>query len=391
MGILDFFKKFKKETKKDESEKERISFSEIPNFINKKESELKKKEKTALIKIDERINQFSKDIPLKINNLESVDVNSKKAEDRFKSVVLKSRKEYIRFLNSFLESLNNIKNENLTNLELDLDKLFSSFNKSTYKNYERTTILIGKEMTEIKKEIKSLSNDLLKIIQENKQATDFLKKISRLRIDLNKLSKLENNIKILQKEIKNLEQEKLKNNQEYKSILWEIEKIKESKEYKKYLEKKQRINSLKNELTQDINNLKQKIDFKALANFFHIFENKMKIVKEHKENFLKSFEQDNGKNLLDLLEESKLNKESIIQKIQEIKNKKQEIRNLSSNLERDILEKFLIKKQNLSSNLTELDSEKEKKQNKLQEFNNLKESVVNKIKDEIIEFNVEIK
>jgi hypothetical protein len=391
MGILDFFRKFKKEKLTEKPEKEKVSFSEIPDFISKKESELKEKEKIAINEIDKRINFFLKEIPSKIIHLENVDVKSKKAEDRLKSVVIKSRKEYLKFLNNFLENLNNIRKENLKDFNIDINKLFSNFTKSTYKNYERTTILIGKEMAEIKKEIKSLSNNLLKILQENKEIPESLKKLSTLRLDLEKLNELEDNIKKFQKEIENIEKEKLNNIKENKEIFLEIDKIKQSKEYQEYLEKKQKINSLKNELTQNINILKQKINFKALASFFHVFENKMKIVKDHKENFPNRFEQDNGKSLLDLLEESRLNEKSITKQIQEIKDKKQRIKDLTSELKENNLKELSLKKENIALEIINLGYEKDKKQKKLKEFKNLKETLVNEIKTEISEFNVEFK
>ena len=103
--------------------------------------------------------------------------------------------------------------------------------------------------------------------------------------------------------------QKEKENQE---LLEEIEKIKQSEDHKNMLEKKEKIIVLKGESQEKIFALKQLIDFKALANFFHINEEQMNILKNHKENFHANFEKDNGKMIIDLLDEAKLNNNTII-------------------------------------------------------------------------------
>ena len=51
------------------------------------------------------------------------------------------------------------------------------------------------------------------------------------------------------------------------------------------LTRQNKVKLLEEELKKELFFLRQIIDFKALANFYHIFEERMNIVKEHKEDF----------------------------------------------------------------------------------------------------------
>ena len=52
--------------------------------------------------------------------------------------------------------------------------------------------------------------------------------------------------------------------------------------------------------------LREAIDFKTLASIFHSDEKKMRLIKEHQNDFLESIEKDNGETLINLLIESDL-------------------------------------------------------------------------------------
>ena len=88
---------------------------------------------------------------------------------------------------------------------------------------------------------------------------------------------------------------------------------------------KKTIFSQEEEIKKEISELRQIIDFKALSNFFHIFEEKMEIIKSYKDNFLEEFKRDKASKILNLLNESKLNNEKINEKIKKIQNKEKDI------------------------------------------------------------------
>ncbi|MBA7634758.1 hypothetical protein ES703_42348 [subsurface metagenome] len=164
MGLFDFLRKvIEKKIETSKTEKEKIAFSEIENWIERKRNEIGIREKEVLVLIQDRINIFAKAFKEKINIVKVVDVESKKVEDKFKFVVNEGRKKYIESADDFIDNLENLEKDRLEKLIEEINKIFLDFNKNSHKSYERTTILIGKEMADIKKSLKVFSGDLIKI------------------------------------------------------------------------------------------------------------------------------------------------------------------------------------------------------------------------------------
>ena len=93
----------------------------------------------------------------KIDVAKSFDINLKKEEDRIKSATEEGRKKYLESVEDFMNGLNNLKKESLEKVIADTNRIFSDFNRRSRMSYERATILIGKEMGEIKESIKAFS------------------------------------------------------------------------------------------------------------------------------------------------------------------------------------------------------------------------------------------
>ncbi|MBL7059329.1 hypothetical protein ISS08_02655 [Candidatus Pacearchaeota archaeon] len=198
------------------------------------------------------------------------------------------------------------------------------------------------------------------------------------------------NLSEIKKEIFSIEDKIDEKNKENKELLNEIEEIKKSENHKNMLVKKQQIKKLKEELKNDIFSLRQALDFKALSNFFHINEKQIKILKEHKENFQINFEKDNGKMILDLLEESKLNNDLILEKINLVKNKKEEISNLEKELEEDLTKKLHLKLKEILIKIDDFkeDLNREQKRNEKSKENRVE--LISSLKEELKKMGVEI-
>ena len=167
MGLFDFFRKItKKKIEESKAEEEKIAFSDIENWIEGKRNETKAKEKEIFVLVNEKINNFNGEIKEKIKAVEDIDIEPKKAEDRIKFAVNEGRKKYIGSLRDFTEKLEKLERENLGEFIDDVNKIFFDFNKNSHMSYERTTILIGKEMTNIKDSLKGFSRNLIKIFDE---------------------------------------------------------------------------------------------------------------------------------------------------------------------------------------------------------------------------------
>ena len=177
---------------------------------------------------------------------------------------------------------------------------------------------------------------------------------------------------------------------ENQRLLREIEEIKQSEDYKDMLKKKEKINIFKEESKNNILDLKQFIDFKALANFFHINEEQMKILKNHKEDFHTHFEKDNGKMIIDLLNESKLNNDEIFKKIKKIHSKLEEINNHEQEMENDEIPGLYSKIKEIILDIENLKIEKFKNEKRDERLKENKEELINLLKQELGKMNVEV-
>lgn len=391
MGLVDFFRKItKKKAEESEIGQEKIAFSEVENWIKGKRNEIKVRESKILVLVQDKINVLINELKEKINIAKGVDIESKKAESKINSLVEEGRKKYIEFVESFIEDLKSLEKKGFEKFIAEIDKVFLNFNKSSHMSYERATILIGKEMADIKESIKVFSRDLVKLFNENKDIADLSKIIPLAKLKLNQISETEETLGRVNDEIIFLDRKITEKKEENKKILEEIEKIKKSEDYLKDLGKQEKIKLLEEELEKDILGLRQLIDFKALANFFHIFEKQMNIVKVHREDFQASFKKDNGKSILDLLNESKLNNEVISEKIKQINNKKEEIIKNKQEIKKDETEELYSKITNMVIEIGNLMNQKTREEKRYTKLKASKEDIIKELKEEFKKMNVEL-
>ncbi len=383
MGLFNFLKKILENKEEPKVEQEKIAFSEIGNWIEKKRKEIEVREKEVLILVQEKIDVFIKELKEKIDIAEKVDIESKKVEDRIKFVSDEGRKKYIESANDFIENLENLEKVELEKLTERINKIFLDFNKSSHMNYERATILIGKEMGNIKKSLKVFSGDLIKIFEENKDIIDSLKKFSFIELELNKIIETDKTLGKIDEAVISLDKKVIEKKEENKKILEEIEKIKKSEDYVKDLERQEKIKLLEEELDKNLVDLKQVIDFKALANFFHVFEKQMKIVKLHRDYFQTEFRKDDGESIVKLLNEAKLNNDKISEKIKQIKEKKEEIEKEKQEVKKDGIEELYSATTKIILEIGNLNNEKERDEKRREKLKVIKEELVEDVKEEV--------
>ena len=127
---MNLFKKiFQKKPEEEKKENKTLFYKEIPDWIEKEKEQISSEEKEITQKINEKINLFIKEIKEKSQIAKDVDLNSKKAEGRLKSINEDGRKKYFEFLEDFTEKLKNPKGKSLSQLEEEINKLFLDFNK----------------------------------------------------------------------------------------------------------------------------------------------------------------------------------------------------------------------------------------------------------------------
>ncbi len=389
MGIFDLFKKLIKEKGFEEIVVEKLAFSDIEDWTKNKikENELKEKEIIDLVK--KKISSFNEQLKEKKSVLENVDVESKKVEDRLKSVVNESRKKYIESLEIFMENLNNIEKEKLEEFISYVNRVFLDFDKKSHMNYEKTTILIGKEMAGIRDSLKTFSKELVKIFDENKNIVDLSRSLGFIKLKLNQLNQIDKVLGEIKEEIAFLGKKASDKKEEEEKLLKGIEETKKSPSYLDYLNMQEKINFLEEEIKKDIQDLRQLIDFKALANFYHIFGDEMNTIKGHKENFEESFRKDNGLRILNLLEKSKLNNNKISEKTEYIRTKKEELKENKQKISRDETQHLNSEKTKINKEVEELNEEKEKEEKRHEKLKISKEEATDILKQEVSKLNVE--
>jgi len=387
MGIFDFLKKEKEK----EIISEKLTFSEIEDWIERKRKENEIEERELVISIKDRIKNLDNELKIKLSLLDEIDIESRKEDGRIKRVVSNSRIQYIGAVNNLMANLENLKETSFPDFVKKIDRALSEFNKTSFKNYERTTILIGKEMADIKEEVKSFSKDLVEIFNNNKEISELSQRIGLIKSKLNLLDSTEKNKIGIKKTIISLDEKIKQDEKENQRCLTEIEKIKQSENYKNMLEKKEKLNILKEEFREKILTLKQLIDFKALTNFFHTNEKQMNILKEYKTDFYTNFEQDNGKRILDLLKESKLNTNIISERENLIKAKKEILENYEKEIEKDETHNLNYKIEKITIEIENLKIEKVKERKRKEKLNINKEELTSSLKQELGKINIEIK
>ena len=392
MGIFDFLKRIFSDNEVEKPEKQKMAFSEIKVWIENKEKEIEDREAKIFDIIKSRINILDKELEEKINLLERINIESKKAHDKEKSFTQEGRKKYIEFVELFIKNLNDLKQDKFDRLISNINHIFLDFNKHSRMSYERATILIGKEMGDTRDKIKSFSNDLIKIFGENKDIADSYKLISAIKIKLKQLEQTEKDINQINESVKDLDNKITEKEEQNKVIINEIEEIKKSPDYREQLKIQEKINLLKQDLEKDIIELRKLIDFKALASFYHIFEDKMEIVKAHNNKFLENFQKDNGQTILHLLDQSKLNTENISNKINEIHEKKQEIiKNQNENAKNpDKTQELYSKTTKIILEIADLKNLKTRAQKKLEKSGLSKNSLLTEVKDFFSGMNFEV-
>lgn len=389
MGIFDLFKKLVKENKVEEIVTEKLVFSDIENWLENKIKENEFKQNEIILIIKDKIKRHNNELNKKIKILEDFDVDAKKEKENIKGIVNNSKKDYIRTVENFLENLNNLEMNGFEEFMKKINKIFLYFSKSSYKNYERATILIGKEMASVKESVKAFSKELLKTFDENKPIIDSFKNLLIIKEQLDTITPIDKTLGGISEKKSDLNKKIRKEEEENRILKHRLEEIKTSFSYLENLAKQKKIKSLRGESKKDILELKQLLDFKALANFFHINPEQMRMVKDHREDFYTFFLKDDGKSIISLLDEAKLSDDKILEKIKKVHSKLEEIANQEKNKKEDKTQEIYSKIKEIALEIDNLKIEKAKEEKRHDKLKIIKEESVSVLRQELAKLNVE--
>ena len=218
--MISFLKKFLK------PKEEIVNFSEIDKWLDSHNSEL-----DALKENLKELERLKLEIFENLKILENVDVTQSKVEERVKHVVQGNLPAYTNAVNIFLRKMIAPKEADVARLETfcsTFEREFDSLNKRTFRNFQIIRELVGKELEDVARSVKSL--ELL--VKELKKSSEKVKGI----IDLKENAKLiENNLNSKEKnEQKRQELQKHKEEllESCKRISKELENLKGGKKAK---------------------------------------------------------------------------------------------------------------------------------------------------------------
>jgi len=186
MELVDFFKKIirKNIVKERKRKTEKVNFNELGNLVENKIKEIEDREKEIFVLIKDKQSIVIKELNEKIRVLESIDVESKKAEDHIKVMVRGNLNNYIVYVKGFIDNLDNLKEDNLEKFIDRVNMIFLDFDKKSNMSYQKATFLIGKEMAVVKETIINFSKYLRKLLDGNKVIIDSSKTIFSIKSKL---------------------------------------------------------------------------------------------------------------------------------------------------------------------------------------------------------------
>ena len=382
MGFWDFFKKSKEQI----IEVEKVSQKEFPDWLFNKKSKIEKEEQEFLVSMKTRISELISELKEKISVANNLDIDEIKAEERIKSIVTENLSNYLNYLDKLILRLEELGNEK--EIISKINFIFHDFQKKSLMSYEKATILIGKELADIKESIKKFLKNIEDILRIHENVINELKTIKLVESQSKEIDEFKKTKSVIMEDI---EEYNNKINDFKKTIKIKEGEIKSLKESEKFIEedkKKQELEKKKQDLDNEITVLGRMIDFKVLSNFYHSFEKEMKIIKEYRENFKSAFHKTKGEDLLLLLRESNLHNVDILNKIQEIDNKKKEISEII--IGETGLENLEIAVKKTKLEIQEFDSEKLAKEKRLEKLEMNLEDIMKSMKDELIKLNMEL-
>lgn len=394
MGIFDFLKKFsKKEPEIVVTEK--VEFSNIKYFLENKKQQLKLQEEEFLNKFKEINNNLINSLQEKIKQLENLDLDQKKAEDRIKIIVKENFKSYLYYVELLIKDISNLEEIN-SSLDMisKINSTFLNFQKKAETSYQKATYLIG-ELGQIKEEISNYFKKTETLIKENDDIIKISKILKSIEKKLEELLKIDNTSKEIDKE-KSKNEEKINEvNNKIRNHEEEIIKIKNSNEHKELLKNEETLNKKDSELEIQIIKIKNLINLKTLSGICHKSEKDMIIIKNYRNNFINAFKEDSNNKLKEILESTNQieNKKLIEEQLINIENLNEQIEMINNSLNNHSLKEIQrINEQirNTKSELDNLNRNIEKENKRLVKSRKNKDSTLDLIKNILEDINVEL-
>jgi len=293
MAFWDWFKeKAKKETARE------VALDELNSVINEEKKKLENKAEELKEQVSQKLKHFILELRSELIALKQVNIENRKEYEKIKLLVKENLQVYVSRLEKLINSLEKLEAEPSAYITETIS-IFENFEKNSKKNFEKATILIGKEIGGVKESIKKLLQDLGELPEQD--IFEKMEKLINLKNTKQKFDKtkeireqIKASIEALEKEKENLETEKKRGRKEY-------EEFKLSQEYKNYTEEREKREREKSKLSQEVFNLKEEMNFRELLKKFHDDEKKSELLRKYQGNFLETLERDENLEILKII------------------------------------------------------------------------------------------
>jgi hypothetical protein len=381
MGFFKFLNRREKEIK----ETEEVSFKNLDYWIENKNLEVEKDNSIFLKLMENRLSDLINNLKKCIDNIENFNWEKIKEKERVKMIVQENLESYLVRLKKVVYDLENL--ESFDKMKDELTAVFSDFDKRAGMNYQKASILVGKELEGVNENVGNFFREINKLQNENSELFRNLEIVFNVKEKLGKFRESEKVILEIDEEIKSVEEKITDLREEIKDYEMKIEEIKKSEKYLEELKKKEKLNKLEKNFQNKLNNLKSATDFKKLTRVWHKNNLEMKIVKKYNKDFgemLNKDEEEIFKKLIMSLD----NKDLLIDKLAEIKNLKNEMgeikfeKNLTEDLERKI--------ESLQNEVLRMKSQGMMGEKRVEKLDLTKNSFVEDIKIELMKIDISL-
>jgi len=392
MGFFDFLRRSKKEEIIQEPEK--LHYKDIDKYVQDKKVELKKEDEEFLDKIKTINNELIFSLEEKIEFINNLDLNEKKAEEKIKTIIKGNLDNYMNEVEKLKVDLGNLSEIGTSKDLIDkINVLFLNFQKKSEINFQKATYLVG-ELGQIKEKISLYFKNLDNLVSENKSFIDRSNLLDFVSDKLRKISETEKTEEEIKTEIEAYKNKIDELNKEIEDYENDINKIKKSDDYKEEINKKEKIKSLKRDSEKEINSLRDLVNLKVLSNIFHQNEKEMSIIKEYKVNFLKAFQKDDGKDFGEIISSTSQidNKDVINKKFELISDLKSEIGKLEDISNTSILniDSKNLEIKNLKDKIDHINKDIERENKRYEKMKMVKVDLVDSLKNKFKEANVDL-
>lgn len=318
MGILEKIKSFfllEEKAVSQSEQKARIEFKDIGRKLEEISKDLFEREKNVEEEISKKAQETSEKLKEQLLILKSITLEERKESEKLKFIVMENLAFYISNLEKFSADI--IKKQKIEEIKTRL----MGFDKNTKANFEKASILIGKELEETKNNIKEFVINFNLVIENNKEIFEKKKKIGGIKNLLLKIEEYEKQEKEANSEIEEKEKEKGRIGKEKETKEKETNEMKNNEKYKEIEKKKQEIERENEETKERARKTKEKIDFKELKRNHHTNSKNMDVIKNYENNFLLSLEEDKNMEFMSIVNNEEIGKEIkwIREKLIEIK------------------------------------------------------------------------